>query len=512
MPRLNILSCLMKYPVPTLLLLSFFSALQLNAQGISAQVVDQRTKVPIPHASILFSENRGTVTNEEGVFRIPAEEIADSLQIISMGYEALWVKTSEIGSAPLLLKPASIELREVFLSNKEISAKELVEKVKEHIASNYHFEPSTSRIFLRQTNSNHIRKFGLEVDKSTIAGIDQKLMDQIIEKIPAVSTSYKEVLADVHGNYKGHHLNLIKAANLENPQQLQSLDQLTEHLETLFRKNLKPNSYLKIRSGWIGKKVKAKELEEAFAEADKERREKTAEDLQKEKEENRKQMSKTARTNIEALLKNMFWMENGSFNVFQKSGRYKFSLEGYTHLEENTVYILKFEPGRRGDFRGKMYVDAMDYGVHHLEYENVRPLKSFSLFGVSMKDDVYRGRLSFKKDNNGIYRPRYLEQESGETFGLDRPLTIIEKNRHVKGRNKQNELDLDIDLRMSTRQKLQLVVYEMEALKEPNFEVLPQTHDFEFETFRTYNPDFWKGYNILEPNAAIKKFTALEVE
>jgi hypothetical protein len=39
-----------------------------------------------------------------------------------------------------------------------------------------------------------------------------------------------------------------------------------------------------------------------------------------------------------------------------------------------------------------------------------------------------------------------------------------------------------------------------------------KAEDFEYQKFKKYNPEFWDGYNIIEPNAAIKAFTAPQTE
>ncbi len=116
--------------------------------------------------------------------------------------------------------------------------------------------------------------------------------------------------------------------------------------------------------------------------------------------------------------------------------------------------------------------------------------------------------MIFKKDENGKYNPGYLEIEKGESFGIHRPLKIIEKNKFVKGRIKQNELDLKIRINTGQLTKHQLVVYEDFPLDENGFEDIDLSTSFEYQTFKVYNPEYWKGYNIIEPNTAIKAFTA----
>ena len=53
------------------LVLLFLNMLQ--AQEISAKVIDAKTKVPVAFATVKTGENRGVITNEEGSFLINTE-------------------------------------------------------------------------------------------------------------------------------------------------------------------------------------------------------------------------------------------------------------------------------------------------------------------------------------------------------------------------------------------------------------------------------------------------------
>ncbi|MEG9327259.1 carboxypeptidase-like regulatory domain-containing protein [Salinimicrobium catena] len=479
---------------------------------MKVQVLEWGSEKPIPYANVLFGKHKGVVTNEEGFFSFTSEELPATLEISSLGYETLVLSPQDIANSTVYLKPASIELKEVFLSNKELSPREIVEMAKEKVVDNYDFDLGQKRVFYRESDFSHIRKFDMKVEESTIPGIDQNLMDRIEAEMPKVTDSYKEVLADLYGNYDSQKVRIVKAANLYNPQNTQSLEQLTDHLETLFRQNLKERSFLKIRSGLLGVKVDEDELKEGFEDSDADKKEKTPEEIAEKEAKIKKNLQEGTGKEIQSLLANMFWKEDIAFNLFEKIRKYEFDLQGILHLGQNTVYVVNFEPKRRADFKGKIFIDAQDYGVHRIEYENVRPLSKFRLFGISAIDDIYRGKMIFMKDEKGKYSLSYLEREQGETVGIDRPLTIIEKNRHVPGRNKQNELDLELDMRFGQVEKVQLVVYESRPLASEEYEAVKGQETFEYQKFKSYNPDFWAGYNIIEPNAAIKEFTAMEAE
>ena len=95
--------------------------------------------------------------------------------------------------------------------------------------------------------------------------------------------------------------------------------------------------------------------------------------------------------------------------------------------------------------------------------------------------------------------------------GFNRPLAIIEKNKNVKGRRKQNELKLKIDASFGNINSYELVVFDENPINSEQFDYFKENNDVLPEYMPNYDPEFWKGYNIIEPNKAIKEFTS-EVE
>ncbi|QED38014.1 carboxypeptidase-like regulatory domain-containing protein [Antarcticibacterium arcticum] len=497
----------------------FFIALIFSsgvfAQETTALVLDSQSKQAVPFATVQYGPHSGVITNEEGKFSIGSSlSDKDSLSISSLGYFPYKLTVKDLKALKeqvIYIKPANIELKDVFLTNKNLSGKQIVERVKQRVNSNYNFDLSHKKIFYRESNVNNIRRFDLIVDKSTFPEINQDLMTNISRKVPKMSDSYKEVLGDLYGNYASQKLQVIKAANLHNPQSTAGLTELTDKLERILRENVKNNSFLKIKTGILGVKVDAKELEKEMKEEKKEVV-KTDEQKEKDKQQRLKYLQSSAQTNIQGLLKSVFWNEDISLDVFEKQNKYNFEVEGYTQMDNSIVYIIAFKPKRGANFQGKMYVNTADFGVHRLDYQNLKPLKKFRLLGISTASDVYRGKMIFTRAENGKYDISYLEREKGESFGIDRPLTIIEKNKFVAGRRKQNELDMEIKINAGQVTKHQLVVYETQQVDEAQYKARKTSEPFEYKTFKLYNPDFWSGYNIIEPNAAIRAFTAAEEE
>ena len=480
----------------------------VQAQEVKAQVLDASTKAPVAFAHVLFSSDRGVVTNEEGFFSYTPEKEGEPvlLKVGSLGYEQTEIDPTKIKNGRIFLKPSLMELDEVILSAEDLSPAEIVERARERVDENYEFGIRKRKVFYRKSDVSQIRKFDLHVDQSTIAGIDQNLMDQIINEIPKTSDSYKEVLGNLYGNYSDQKIHVVKAANLHDPASTERLDQLTGRLEELFRESLKHRSYLKIRSGILGVKMDAEELEEELEED----QENPSLETEQPEELDPDQIRGDAAGNIRHLLSGMFWKVDLPFDVFDKIRKYRFSLNGFARFNGSSVYVIEFEPKRGADFRGRIFIDALDFGVHRVDFENVKPLKKFKLFGISTSKDVHRGRMIFARNGSQKYVPSYLELETGQSFGIDRPLTIIEKNKFTPGRRKQNELNLDIRLQVRQLQKFQLVVFSDESFDSDGYDALSPPKSFELKTFKKYDPDFWRGYDIMEPNTAIQQFTALE--
>ena len=157
-----------------------------------------------------------------------------------------------------------------------------------------------------------------------------------------------------------------------------------------------------------------------------------------------------------------------------------------------------------------MYVNTEDYAVMRLEYVNVKRLYGIKLLGISYKETINRGKSLFAKDENGGYSLRFMELEEGVQFGVDRPLKVIEKNKNVAGRRKQNELSLNIDMSTLVVSKSELVVFDSAVIQEDAYDSALESTEAVATYLPAYDPAFWQGYTIMEPNAAIRSFAVDE--
>ena len=129
----------MRYLTNILVCLFFLNCSYNYAQETSAFVKDSLTEKSIPFASIYLKSGDGAVTNEEGYFRLKTNTLQekDSIYVSCMGYETLAIPYSKFNDSIFYLKPKTIELNTIILSNKQLAVEDIVKKIQENTSEKY---------------------------------------------------------------------------------------------------------------------------------------------------------------------------------------------------------------------------------------------------------------------------------------------------------------------------------------------------------------------------------------
>lgn len=481
----------------------------VSAQTITSKVVDKKTGKPVPYATVEYGENQGVITNEEGLFSFVLDgsfQFADSVYVSSMGYAKTGFSLEQLQDSIVFVKPKAIELSGVYVFDKQLEAEEIVEKMIERLPKNVNNEPVRQRYFLRQSVLGNIQKVDFGFEKSTIAELNKELIDSIARAIPRHSHHYTETLGDFLKTSDSYKINVLKAAELYDKKDVNSFEDLGKRMEAMFKKNVKPDSYLKIKSGIFSQKVQVEEfLEEADAEE--------AEIVEKEiQHDTTSGLVDSQKWIFDELLGEVYHEEDTKLDLIDKTRKYEFELVGYADIDDMGVYVVDFRPKGNADFKGRLYINIDDFAVMRIDFENLKNLRNFRLLGIFYRETLYKGTMRFAKLPNGRYELKFADFSFGRWFRLDRPLDVIEKNKNVKGRRKQNELRLNVDFRMQNINKWELVVFENRLIDKSEFESFTEDKSVKATYLPSYNPEFWKGYNIMEPNQAIREFKAAEAE
>tara|TARA_B100000686_G_C16806700_1_gene991542 strand:- start:8612 stop:10135 length:1524 start_codon:yes stop_codon:yes gene_type:complete len=495
----------------SIFLLIFFN---LPAQELSAIIIDSLDQQPIPFVTITSNFDKNTITNEEGKFRLFKDESFsnfDSIYISSIGYKSLALSANRI-DVFINLSPSAIELEAVTVTNREkLTAIQIINKVKENAKNILDFDYVKRKVFWREITMSETKRFDVKIKKSSIKEFDQKFMDSITSTIPKKNNFYIEVLSDFYGNKnpENQKINSLKSAELINKETEISLKTIENKIQPIVDLRIKPDSYFKFRSGIFPVDIEAEGVDfRSVDSTDTAQLEK----INNKKLDDKKDFNSTNRNFIKKMSNSFIDYKKKELylpylEVFKRSRKFDFKLVGLSYLGYDPIYIIDYNPkSSKGKYKGKIYVHADDFALIRIDYENIRMLRDFSLLGVSFKAEKRFGKRIFKKNDNGKYDLYFSENNFQVSFGLDRPLKIIEKNKNVRGRRKQNELTMQINFNGTTKVNTELIFIETNTLKHEDYKKYKEINsDIPFK-LKEYDPNFWKGYNIVEPNEVLKEF------
>ena len=474
------------------------------AQTITATVADALTKEPIPFATIKILENQGVITNEEGKFNLRIDEsfkVVDSIYISSMGYQKKSIALHQPIDSIIYLATAAIELESTFISNKKLDADQIIKKVKENIDVNYDRNLSQKKLFLRQSDFNQVAHVDITNYKSTIDAFNKKLVDSVVNLVPSESAYYQESLCTYTSDFLRHKLHIEKGVKLYDKENQISMDDISEKVRKIIDDHTKPDSYFKLKSGWLpGFKIQMDSIRD---DSNAVQKNSPSDSVPK-----KNYYLRNRKRTLKWLYASLFFMPDSKINIIEKSNRYDFTIDNFTVIGDQVVCVLSFIPKGKEDFKGKIYVDIEDFAIVQLAYKNVKRLKNIHLLGLHFQKYLYEGRSIYRKNNEGKYVLQYLEKREGEKFELDRPLKIKEINKKVKGRNKQNEMSFNLDMSISNITKFEVVILEESSMTEDGFESTVENKSFKPIYQSEYRPEYWEDATIIAPNEAIRSFKA----
>ena len=469
----------------TIFFLCFFSLISSYGQHIT--VLDSLTQSPIPFVHV-FDGTRGVIASANGRLYWDKREQADSLILSCMGYAPKTIGVLHLKDSIYLL-PKTVALTEVVVSNRVLSGKEIIERAIQNTAQNMDFGLSSSEVFIRTKGSNDIQKMDIEINKSTIKELDQSFVDEILQEVPKndhwTSFSRSKWLRDNSG-LKLHKLEVLQAANLQDSLNNSTYSSMEETISRVLKKRVKKDSYFKVKSGpFITTKIENDFDEPVDSIAN---------------DSNALTPKKYAQAQLGNLqssaITNLFEGETWALPFLVKLRKYSFVNEGIVYDLGTPTYKVRFISSNKKDYSGYLLVDVEDFGVHKISYQSNEREIRIKLFGLYFEAKLNNRTCLFVKNQLDKYTLYYLGDEYQTHFGLKRPIKIIEKNKVVKGRNRQNVLSMDLNILL--KQVVQKSIYfnSFTSISKEEFDAFTFEHTvtptdfFSLEAIRESMPSF----------------------
>lgn len=477
----------------------------------NARIVDAKSGESIPYATITYNNGEHLISNEDGVFTVPASTPEETVLSISfLGYTPKQVRVSELsGKDPVVKMEAGVfELEDVKVVKPDANA--IMAGVRQNLSKNYGRldKPVSNRVFMRTSSLFRPKQIEVEITKST--GFSKKSLEQANREIGALAKSlqtrppkqYTDRLFDYllamrtaknGSKYSEARMRMIKAVKLKDENRSTDLDELQQTAMNTLLKHVDTTKYYRIKSGWFGSKDTVTLTDK------KEKKKDPLRDLNS---------SKYKVQNVYTSLSPL----NQTLDFINKPDRYEYKYEGAVYSDETDwVYVIKFIPdSRKAKFIGKLYVSQSDFAIVRMDYqldegEKLEGINLKLLLGIKFAENVAKGTAIFRKDPDGEgYYLHYGAHESGSYFYVHRPLKLIEIG---KDRSERDVVAFEFKIEGDQSEKDEYLNLSRSSASEGEFDGLKEA-EFQYQLLRKYDPNMWKDYGAIAPLEEMKQYQA----
>ena len=465
----------------------------IHCQSLNIQIIDSLTAKPIPYTNIYFSNNNGLISDDNGEFELIKSQLSqnDSMYISSMGYNKRSFFINDFNDTIIRLIQTPIKLSDVFLTNKKLSSEEIISKVIANIDKNYEKQFTENKIYLSRKSNTSTERFIISKFKSTVPEINKSLIDSLLANLAKENNSGLETLAYYYRSFDDEIKNKIKIIKSRETYNKESevLESINKKMEEAFKNELKPDSYYKIKSGIFGGDLELDGLEEVDST--------NTESIKKFQEKEVKEKDDFANNQIRTINRFynfLFFEKESPLNFILKPSKYIFSEPKIDILGNDLVYKMEANPKGRSKYSGTLYINPDDFAIVRIDFRNIKTVYNIKLLGVFVNIYQREGKMILSKFENEKYGLSYAKINFGQRTGFDRPIKLIEKNKNVKGRRKQNEISFRMDLITDVKTTTELQVFDSKKITKEIFEKVDNKNEVMPEYLDEFTTNFWEEF------------------
>ncbi|MFD0835783.1 carboxypeptidase-like regulatory domain-containing protein [Mariniflexile aquimaris] len=469
------------------------------SQNITAKLIDKNTKNPIPFASIKTGDYSGVITNEEGYFSISDENQESTILNIScLGYKSksLTIKDLKTLNFIVALDEAFNQLNEIYISNRKPNADSIIARVKRKFSENYNVSLKTYNIFYRATDyidfenldfeidkASHVKKQQLERANSDLDGLSRDIIN-------SKTIHFTDFKANFYTQDKENSkLVITKATKLIDQKNDFSLNQVEKRAQHIVLKYLDTTKTYKVKSGLFKVEDSMSLKNEAI----------------KNKQKNELQLNDLKNSTNNLLYKSQL-RENSFLSSILNSNLYQYSLAAIAYYNDEITYIISYKPKKgKAKYTGKLYVNDENYAISKLDYTFFEDrygskLNLKLLLGVKYIENLKRGLIIYQKNEDNIYQPKYIKQETGSYFYVNRDLTLIENSKN------RNKVSSNFKIEGNGRQKVEILFTSSSTNTQEEFNSIKQEKTAPYQILNKFDKGIWNNEETLEPLEEMKRF------
>lgn len=471
----------------------------LNAQSFTGTILDSKSN-PVPYATIQIGENYGVVSNQEGVFSINLNNRSDTdiVTISFLGYKDLELTVKEFTSKDIFtLEEDTISLDQAFITNKEFTPIELIEKVMAYRDSNYTKDGLQRKVFLRKSSRYEPQKVEIKFKRSTLFSkktlkeVNQQLKNEGIKVQGGISYNFQEYLVNYLSNQKSSKTQNIKSTFLINESSDASTENISKKMQQIITSHLSTERTYKVKTG-------------LFTVDD------SLEINVKQKEDKTKRDTKDLNSTVRSLVSRSDPF-NYNLEFLFETKRYNYEIENVISFNDEFVYVITFQPKRKAaSYQGKLFINTDDFAIMKMEYQ-IAPDRDGSkmnlklLLGVKFVEQDASHFVIYKKDETlGKYFPQLITKEQTMYSYVNRPFKFTENK--IDDDEDKKMLKFNILLENIETTSSELYFLEKETISSTDFENFTPEEHYKIDYIEKYDPAYWKGLNLIEPVKLLKEY------
>jgi len=475
---------------------------------LKGSIFDANDKSSLPYANIILqSKNKGVISNEVGNFSINISNCleTDTLRISYIGYQTQDLTIKDLKESSVIhLKEDNLMLNNITLFGNTIAPESIVKKVLENKNNNYGVTNSKKQIFLRNRYTNNMNKLNFRCKKSNFSNIDKELIELLEQEIPKHTISYRDFLGDAYLFKKEDSaalkINPIKIIELEEKSDLTKLGELEKTFKEVFN-NINENEYWKIKSGIIGGKVNVDENSVSIG-------------LGRETEKtdslttnNPKDPLRSEKWRITNIARFASFKDEKKWDFLYNTNKYQYALSGVTVANGEEVYIIDFQPNKKGKFIGRMYIAMETYALVRIDYKYDKGKTGIDmqLFGIGYSENKFNASMYFEKKENQ-YQLKYCSKTESSFFSFNRNIALQKKRERFLFDKKLKEIKIGISLIGDHESSIEMLVIEESPINQNQFNNFEEKESIDIIYVEQFNEDLWKGYSIIEPTKQMKDY------
>ena len=487
----------MKFFILTIIF--FINSNSLLAQNITAKIIDQNSKLPIPYAAIKIDDFNGVISNEEGFFTINLKAI-DLITISCLGYKSKTLSFDELVSIDyvIVLEEALNELNTVYISNKRPNADTIIARVRKKLEENYKSTLYKHEIFSRETAYVDFENLNFEVEKASHIKKNNlesanKSLDSLTKAIINSKTiHFKDFKGDLFiNNSSDNKLVVYKATELLDQKNNLSFEDVQKKGENIMLKYLDTTLTYKLKSGLF-------KIEDSLSLKD---------NSSKEMEKNEYQTNDLKGT-VNSILELSQFGENSTLMNILDNDSYDYTLLDISNYNNELIYVIGFKPDRsRSKYTGRLYITDDNYAITKADIEFAEgkrgeKLNLKLLLGVKFIENVFKVTLIYRKNADNKYNLQYAKSEEGSYFYVSRPLKFIENSRQ------KNKTSFDFTIEGNIIGKKELLITSSSKIRTNVYENIKPEKTVPYLKLDKYDPTIWGQDRTLEPLEEMKRFDA----